>query len=190
MLEEFPLGREAVEYIHSELRNGRGLARNLAHLPLDGGRVVTYLQESTPATALLDFGSGGVAIGEENAKIAQLIKTRLMEVSEGTPVTVVETLANKGDRFLRRKEWPRFVVMDEVYAYHYANASVEEIRMIVREAHWYPAIGVASSLPPDHALITDGEDADPGLLRVLAERTDFMFIGAYDAEAWLVWRRS
>ena len=188
LLTEFALGADAVRYMREELANGHGLARHLLDLPLDQGSVSTHLPAGVSKADLLDFGSGGVGSGEENLRAAELIKERMSQAADGSPICVVEhPVASKGDRFLRRRQWPLFSVGDDVYLFAYAEEPIENVRRIVKEAHWYPGIGVASSLPSGSPVLTDGDEADPELLKTLAQRAQLIIVAAYDAEGWLVW---
>src|SRR5947209_10866268 len=90
MLKEFSLGREAIGYIASELRRGRGLASHLSSLPLQEGRVVTYLPNDVAQAALLDFESGGMGSGRENAKVAELVAEHLRDSASAPRVCVLE----------------------------------------------------------------------------------------------------
>jgi len=187
MLSEFELGDEALRYIRSELAHGRGLARHLLGLPLEQGRVVTYLPSTVVAEDLLDFGSGGVAGGEENVRLAELIVGYLRGRKTGIPVCVFEHYAHRGDPW--KKDLRYFVVDEEVFLLVHRDTRTEEIAKTAQKAHLYPSIGILSTLPQDQSLPEDRSEQDLRLLQGLSERTDHVMIGAYDAEAWLVWSR-
>ena len=188
MLTEFVLDDRAIDYIYSELSKGRGLARQLAQLPLRGGRVVTYLPDTVTETALMDFGSGGVASGEENRNLAQFIQRHLKETTAGPQLCVLEhALARRGDPVIARWEIPYFTVGDEVYLFAEGGSSFDQVLGILTEGHLYPAIGTLASLPDGYRPIDEGAAVDQDVLRRLAEGTRYLIVGAYDAEGWLIW---
>jgi hypothetical protein len=183
-------GARAVLYIREELAKGHDLARHLLERPLEEGRVATYLPEEAEPH-LLNFESGGVGSGQENLKVAELIKEGMDQAMDGIPVCILEHPgASKGWPFLTRGDWPHFTVGDDVYLFAHPEESVEAITKIVREIHWYPGIGAASTLPTESPRLSHGEERDPELLRVVADRAELVVIAAYDAEGWLVWRPS
>jgi hypothetical protein len=187
---EFALGPEAIAYVASELSAGRGLARHLATLPLQAGSVVTDLPANVPKSALLNFQSGGVAIGQENANLARLISDDLKAGGPGPRLCVFELgSATRGDPWVANRAPPYFTVEDDVYLFADATSSHDQVHRVVKEAHWYPAIGVVSVIPSRDVAPREGGEADPALLRLLAEAVMYLVIGVYDGEGWLIWRR-
>ena len=60
-LREVEFGAEAVTYLRSQLARGKTLSHYLLQLPLEGGRVVSYLPDGTdPKEAAQRFTAGRV----------------------------------------------------------------------------------------------------------------------------------
>jgi hypothetical protein len=142
MLREYELGMEAAGYIRQQLGVGHGLAR-LTDLPLESGRIVTYLPPDITASQLLGLDSGGVANGEEGPRLTEFV----------------------------------------------LYSSFEEALTVVKETHGYPTVGVLTSLSPDRPGLTHRQQAASDILGTFARRTEQLIIGAFDGEAWIIWKR-
>lgn len=188
MLREYVLGLEAHSYIRGELALGRHLGSALLRLPIESGRAFTFLPPNVSPGDLHDFGSGGVASGEENRRLALLVSAYLTTSHTGTPIGVFEhALARKQDS--RKPTFPYFTVEDSVYVAIRRGASIQQIADWAREVHAYPSIGVLSS-PEGKALrIEHDSEQSPATLEAIADAADVVLIGAYDTEAWVYWTR-
>jgi hypothetical protein len=186
MLKRYELGANAIEFIRSELSQGRDLAASIAELPLETGTTATYLPESLGTVELGDFGSGGVASGDENRKLAELIEEYLGRGAERI-CAFEHPAARKGDR--RSPGVSFFTVGVTVFLFATGTTPRGQIEVAAREAHWYPAIGILSSLSRGDPPVEHGSEQPASLLVKLVERTDHLLIGAYDGEGWLIWSR-
>src|SRR5437879_3134001 len=117
-LKKFELGGEAIDYIASELINGKSLAHLLSFLPLQEGSVVTYLPDDVEEDAWVHFEWGGVGSSAVNSKVAELIAGQLRGSAQQGGICVLEhPVASKGDPFLARRHLPFFTVGGEVYLF-------------------------------------------------------------------------
>jgi hypothetical protein len=183
---EYELKQEAISYIRTQLASGRAFAHALLKLPLETGRVTAYLPPDISEEALYDFGSGGIACGQENLWLAEFISKTLSVQPSG--ICVFEhPVAEQGDS--RMPDSPFFAVGRDIFMVAQRDTPSDVVLRIVRDAHWYPAVGALATLPVDQAVPEDESTQSPDLVRQLAEAADHVMIGAYDGEAWLIWSR-
>ena len=188
MLRTFDLGPETFVYIRSQLGQGRGLGRALLQLPIESGRAFTYLPEGVSPGELRDFESGGVASGEENRQLAEFVHAYVGAEPNGVRLAVFEhPTASRGDA--RKPQSPYFTVGDDVYLFVEPGSSVDDIARTAREAHWYPSLGVLGALPSLPLPRAQGSEQSPTLIATVADGADHVLVGAYDAEAWIIWSR-
>jgi hypothetical protein len=88
------LEREAFDFIRDEFMYGGALTKRLVSLR-PKGKVVAFLPVDTAPADLIDFGSGGVATGDEAHELADILQAR---VSLGiNRICVFEHTARVGD---------------------------------------------------------------------------------------------
>jgi hypothetical protein len=105
------------------------------------------------------------------------------------------SLERSGDLCLRTPDVARwrspdvdsFTVDDHVYPFLSNQSDHESIIKAARETHWYPSIGVISSLKRGEPLLEPGSAQSVSILDDLVTRIDAVLVGAYDTESWLVW---
>jgi len=188
VLKRFELGKEAVEFIRSELGKGKELARCVSDLPLEEGRVVAVLPNDVSTDALVHFDSGGVASGQENGWLADFIHEYLVSRGAKRRICAFEhAYARRTDPWLRKRDLPAFFVGDNVYLLLEREASRNRSLDVLTEAHLYPGIGVLSSVGDQHLGIRAEATVQDATMQALARSADHILISAYDAEAWLVW---
>ena len=179
---QYELGREAFEFIRDELSYGGPLAKRLLAVPAKG-QVIGILPVKTGLADLTDFGSGGVASGDESLELADLIGARL---SEAQSICVFEHPTSRvGDP--RMPDIDYFTVGVAVYAFITTPSDHETIVKAARETHWYPSIGVISNLEGGESAPEPGSAMTDSLLDDLVARVTAIVVGAYDAESWLIW---
>jgi hypothetical protein len=180
---------EVIAYMRESLKSGDTLASYIHEKPLEKGRIIAVVPETTKPEALLQFDVGGVGETDPKDFLVPAI-TDYLE-GEGNRYAVFETLSRPGDEGLRRSEEPYFVYDDEVYNFlHEGVLSRASARAVVVWARRYPPlVGILSRLASDR-LLTPREQVSDAFLRELAEGMDHLFIGAYDDEAVLMWSRA
>jgi hypothetical protein len=179
------LGPEAFAFILEECSYGGPLARSVAVLPRMG-EVMAILPERTPPSDLADFGSGDVADGDEVDELAEIIR----DLVAGAPdrICVFEDPT-------RRKDDPKglgipvFTVADRVYPFISNDSGHQQVVEAARAAHWYPSIGVISTVEAGQFPKPASEQPER-LLKHLADSAEVVIVGAYDMESWIAWRRS
>lgn len=176
------LGSEAFAFIREELSAGGPLGERLLLIPPEG-RVIAILPVDTAPPALTDFESGDVARSGEANELAELIRARLAEVQG---ICVFEHPTSRvGDPRMPNVDY--FTVGVAVYPFLTTRSDRGTIVKAAREAHWYPSIGLISSLGSDEPLPEPGSAMTGSFLEDLATHADAIIVGAYDAESWLLW---
>lgn len=179
------LGPEAFDFIQEECSYGGPLAGHVAALPR-AGEVVAILPEGTSPSDLADLGSGGVAGGDEVDELAEIIRDHL--VSAPDRICVFEDPTRRTDD-PKGPDIPFFTVADRVYPCISKDSGHQEIIEAARAAHWYPSIGVISTVEASRSPAPTSTQPER-LLKHLADRADVVIVGAYDMESWITWRRS
>ena len=78
MLQKFEFGKEAITYIYSCLWEGKILSNYLLQLPLDKGRVISFLPNNVNRQSINDFQVGGiVSASQTESKISSFIEKYL-----------------------------------------------------------------------------------------------------------------
>ena len=211
---EITLGPEAIEYIRKCLSDGNTLARYLLQkLNLDRGRVVTFLSSDVTAEAAKQFTTGGklpmppksqwryaegerskwrmVPIPDTDSCLVAIIEA-FLNAEEKRVCIFEDDLSRPNDPILSRSVARLLTFKDEVYHF-LSGRDVEssKIRQTIRQAKSIPLfIGAMTSVPEESSFsykarrITITSDK---LLRILAERTEKIVVGAYDGEGYLIW---
>jgi hypothetical protein len=209
-LVKYTLGPEALEYVRERLENGKTLARYLLDaLELEAGVVTTFLPPGLGQEKVAHLTWGGVLpvdlegvryLEEPDGSTSRLVPTpntkdHLVEAVRmylsGTRARVCifeEWGWSASDRCIDLAEPIIFTHGEEVYYVVDSANDQREVTDAVRSA-WcaYPGhLGAMTSLeasgsPGLPKILTSAD------LRALAERTQALLIGAYDAEAYLTW---
>ena len=193
-LQRYNLGPDALAYVRSELEHARSSLAGAAllHLPLEAGRLSAYLPPGIRTEDLYDFQSGGVG-GPVNDLVVDRVSSHLSAGPDRVGLFEKRGV-RRGDLTRPDLAWackglPFLTLDDEVVMIAQGGVPTDVVRTIVREAHWYPAVGVLSSLAveeiPSPASAMSAETLDR-----LVDRVTQLFIGAYDGEEWLIWESS
>jgi hypothetical protein len=211
-LRELTLGIEAVEYIKTRLSNGKTLAHYLLKIQnIDSGSITTFLPSDVSMEQANKFQYGGVLPPTPKSKwryftaddgrkyvmaptpreMRYLVKTikDFLRIDESRLCIMEDALAKPNDPCVSRLKSRLLFFRDEVYyiVYH-SDIKPSYIRNTIEEAESIPTfIGAFTSLPKEGNVFSDRQKISEDTLRVLAERTEKIFIGAYDGEGYLIW---
>jgi len=206
----------AVPYIREALADGRALSQYLLHLPLDSGRIVTYLPPSTPPEAIGHFGLGGVlpTFPELDIRFVDANGRGVRAVPLGdNPVRrqIEDIMAGFIAGYLQRPG-RHYAVFEDVlrsptdgvvatWTVKYFSCQAE-VCLFLTAADTEPAtiiqtkrtaaswlgtgILVAGDDLPE---LTSGQVVATEVLQQLAARTEHIILRAYDAESELSWSR-
>lgn len=206
---ELALGSEGLQFILSELRGGRTFSRCLLEsLDLQSGDVITYLPQGASVVDAKDFESGGKLPQPpqsqwkrgEGAIVIPTPTTRphlvsLIDeyLSTSERVCILENAtASRGDEWLKQTQVNVSFFGDEVYHLLIGSCPRPTIDLAIRKGQsLFTFVGALTSLPGGVLPLTiDRADLDLGALRSLAEQTERIFVGAYDGEGYVIWRRA
>ena len=190
MLQQVDLDSAAISFLRSYLASGYTLARYLAGLPLETGRVITYL---TPAVVLEPgrrFDTGGVVSrAETEPQVVDLIGQYLRGPDQHTHYAVFEDAVTRpGDPVLQSSRAAFVTYGSEVY-YILTPATSDPSRIIqaVRQATSHRFVGILAALPGDTPL--DSGVVTTDVLMTLAQAAEVILIDAFDGEGYLIWLR-
>ncbi len=189
MLQEFSFGVEALSYLQSSLSEGGTLAQYLLALPLSDGYIWSRLPVTVSTAKRMRFTEGGVdPSGESELWLATFIGRYLQ--GRQNAYAVFETLWRPHDPGLARQRDHFFTHGPEVYSFLTSrDRDLQDISWTVRGARDYPFIGALTTLPENAADLEPHAEVTTDVLREVALRTEHILVGAYDAEAELVWSR-
>jgi hypothetical protein len=208
MITEIELDRDAITFMRSCLSEGNTLSKHLLRLPLDEGRVVTYLPLTASPDAIKRFAVGGIipttrlqhevdagkyefvqlSRAEVELKLADLISAYLNQ--PGSRYAIFEhALAEPTDPWLAQTSAKFFTYRSEVYIFLTSqDISTKAIVSAIRTAATYRFTGIlcTTSKLPD---LGTGQVVEQDTLRALAKSTEHIIVGAYDGESEIVWSR-
>ncbi len=207
-LKTLALGDEGLDYLRSELSGGGTFAREaLGRLPITSGVVTTRLPDNVSPEESIRFATGGklpTPPPEEWRKVpgATLVPvpstiddlTKLISEHLSTPerVCLLENAsASRGDPWLAQPRVPTGYHKEEVYHWLAGPQPEVAIQQAVRTARsLFAFAGALTSLDDAQEEWVEGGDLSLETLQRLADNTLQLFVGAYDGEGFVIWRRA
>lgn len=191
MLHEFQFGPEGLAWVRQCLSAGSTLSKTLLDLSLEKGRVFTYLPNGLNAGRHMQFKFGGIfsSVGE---KIGQTWPKFISEYLAGPAerYCILEDISAPSDPGLDSSDEQFFVYETEVYDFLSSqDTDVEKIRSILSCGRQYPSIGALTRLSGLSEL-QHRHSVKAEVLQLLASNTQYILVGAYDEESYLVWSRA
>lgn len=215
---EITLGPEAIDYITGRLAEGKTLAKFLLdRADLNKGRVTTFLPSSVDLSKINHFSRGGVLptpppethrqnttpdgtrtvmvpTPDTSTHLAAMIQ-EFLEQGDARICLFESAVAKPTDGFLstaNAKDLRVLTLQENVYYLLKQQDDREKIEKTLRYAKSFRVLGVLVHLSKDKFLDEDSVRKELTLdeLKVLAEETEEIIIGAYDSEGYLIWRRS
>ncbi|MGI2909277.1 hypothetical protein [Tolypothrix sp. VBCCA 56010] len=191
MLQRFNLENEAIVYIKACLSNSdKPLARYLLNLDLEGGKVITYLPDTSSPEARLNFKCGGIANSESTkTELIRFIYECLKSHEEGYTI-FEDTLAKSTDKWLSNSKENFFTCKGSIY--HFLNSknnNKESINNLITEAtNAYLIVGIITYIQ-NNLEIEIGREIPFNVLETFAKNTQYIVVSAYDGESELIWFR-
>jgi len=182
-------GPEAVAYIQSQLARGKTLSQHLLQLPLEAGRVVSYLPDGIdPKEAAQRFAAGGVVPQRKSlAKVADLIAGYLRNQT-GRVAVFEDQVAKPCDPWLQTSPVQFFTHGSDVY--HFVRASDDgpgRVLDLIGFAKDYVFTGILARLADHTAELVNRAEVSPHVIRSLATGSENIIVGAFDGEGALIW---
>ena len=190
MLQQVDLDSAAISFLRSYLASGYTLARYLAGLPLETGRVITYLPPMVVLEPGRRFDTGGVVSrAETEPQVVDLIGQYLRGPDQHTRYAVFEDAVTRpGDPVLQSSRTAFVTYGAEVYyILTPATGDPSRISQAVRQATSYRFVGILATVPGDTPL--DAGVVTTDVLMTLAQAAEVILIDAFDGEGYLIWLR-
>jgi len=191
MLKTIDLPKEAISCICSCLSRGNHLSSLLLNLPLQQGRVRTFLPSQVAQERLLKFNVGGLAKrNETEPHLRDIVAEHLRKPD--SPIAIFEdNLAKPGDPVLRTISMPFFTYNDEIYYFLTTRQTTDKlITAAIRRAQSYVFICALTTCGTDDILTFEhGRQITYSNLDALARNATSIVVGAYDGEAYVFWSR-
>jgi len=200
---EVDVGKEGFDFVAQRLSSGRGFSQALQRPP--AGRLTAVVGRGTPIEHLTRFWTGGiydqtsipatahaVPIPNFDAELVKTVADRFN--SDPGAVFIVEDASSSAtDPGFDRVPLPSRVYFcgDDVFHLTFAGATSEEILQILKTGRTslYFVAGLTWADPALLDSLHRSRVLVPSDLERLAESTTEVFVGAYDGESFLVWRR-
>jgi hypothetical protein len=192
MLTEVSFGPRAIAYIRTLLEGGTTLSRALARLPLEAGRVVAFLPE-TSAGAGGDgpeperFDAGGVtSAAQTEPALVRFVADALVAAPDAC-LLLEDAVARPQFPYVSRTGLPYLTLKDEVYwVVSHTSADGESVRRALRQAASYRLVGALTEAS-DASAWNPGQEIPAETIEALAGRARHILAGAFDGEAVLIW---
>ena len=205
------LGLEAINYIEDCLKNGKSLSENILKcIKFFNGKVLTYLPENIKNQEAIKFDLGGKfdsfyknkkKISLFGIKMEKIINCDMFLVNEITSflkisadnICVIEnTLETPEDPGVKKSNSRLFFYNNQVF-YFLIHDDIDNnnIHKTIKESFSIPIfIGTMTSYPENFDIVTlNRKYISEDILKLLAERTEKIFVGAYDGEGYLIWSK-
>ncbi len=214
-LKETILDQRAIQYIQICLARGLTLSRNiLARGFLVEGRASVLLPEDANSDVVYRFESGGILPPSPEStwhrfstpegrsyvmKPVPVFETYLiesiqsfLEADTGRVYVFENALARPSDPATQRYRSDVHFFNDEVYhVLMGGQRSCDEVELTIRESTTsLNYVGVMTSLTPEARNLLVDKTVSADTMKVLAERTERIIVGAYDGEGSIVWSRA
>jgi len=187
MLIKIELGPDAITYMRSYLAVGEALGHALLEVPLEHGRVVTYLPESADPGKVAAFWEGGINYeGGITRLVAEFISSYLCEGDNR--LAFFEDMTSRPESPWTTEPGARYVVLGrEVYLYLTPeSATQEEVHRTMVDSYSWRFVAVLSDTESSLNLLA-GQEIGIEFLQLLAASVQHIVVGAYDSEGYLIW---
>ncbi len=186
------LGQDGTRYVRGSTDvMSSTLGQHLRRLPLETGRVWTRLPVSIPrseAVARLEYG-GLAATGRRAGWPNHLIATYLG--ASRARYAVAPAPWDPSWPVVASLEIPYFLYLDEVHLFLAGGGCLSDpvISELEDDANVYPYVATLTSLPEGYPPLEHRTAVQSETLALLAQRTEYLIVGAYDGETDVVWER-
>ena len=212
---EIILGYTAIGYIRECLSYGLTLSKYISEsVDLDTGQVMTAFPEDANLRTIYKLEYGGIlptlpesewhrVTGKDGSESIIVPKypftsyvvftIRSFLESDTERICIFEdAVARPNDSALKRRKSHFVTLQDEVYdLLTKRESSDRDIEQAIKETGYDhpPLICAMTSLPCEEHGFLARQEITSEILRVLAERTEKIIVGAYDGEGYLIWHR-
>lgn len=204
MLEKLVIKQNAIKYIKRELGFAEAFGRAVAdNLDLDQGCVFVYLPrvlltyteefQNSILGAFQEIDYGGIqkelVISEIKTKPKKFVFQYLQENTVGC--AIFETFYRYSPENKKHIESKPYIILnnDVFWFMTQENANLETVNQCFKARKEYPSIVGLSTLPVSWKLNNFGEEVQNETIQLLIEGLDYLLVGSYDEETFLIWER-
>ncbi len=194
------LDSRALDYLREYLDEGGELSRALASLPLETGRVWSFLHPTVAPDTAYRFTSGGITPPEPIYEGVQAISTPslpdiallidgFLRSGPDTFFICEDASATPTAPYIRADRESRFFFY-ETAVYRVVSPEVLHqvgIESTIRRARSYRFLGILTTGDDNTLQRMNRAQLTPLQLAMLVRRTERILIGAYDYEGYLIW---
>ena len=191
MLMKIELKDDAFDYVRDQLDQGDTYARSLLDLE-SKGKIYTFLPEKL-IDHPIDFSrsvqlSTGIRIYHETEDVVCPVVASFLD--HQNKISLIETLSTPIS-IKHRPEPPAVSLFgQEVYFVLKSYEKLDRIKRAFKGGRDYPFVCGLIDLGNDtNIVLAESQSIQPEWWQLLAQKTQFVIIGAYDAEGFLVWER-
>jgi len=195
-------GLSSFNYIRRQLDLGKSLSKTLNTIPIEKGKVFSFVPEDTSEVKLYNFGSGGIyPFDRENLKTTKIIPVR----NDSRSLVIDEISAHiNADKMnccifedpiklptdpFSDIEFLNFNNEEVYYFFDIENNRYQGIKKALTLSEDYVFLCVLSSLKSDIEISYKSGSITGSLLKSLVERVNSFFVKAYDGEGYLLWNK-
>lgn len=188
------LSDNAVKYIRNELSQGGYLPERLLELDLEQGVVHTYVPIGFTPNSSTDYGdslnylTGELPSREIRDTVVGFIKDYLDD--DERKYAIFETWREKGDQGILNYDLQHFFSHSRLYSFLRGSDKRKSIRKYLRKARAYPTIIILTSIAESSKIITNANEIDEEAYAKIVSNVDYLLIGAWDQEGYLIWRNN
>jgi hypothetical protein len=192
-LREQLLPESAITYLRSELVKGHSYSASLLSLPFGRGRALTWLPEGFSPKGIDDLTSAppanlGMDFTGHAAQVAGFIHAYLSK--ELKRIALFEALESPHGNSPLLRRFQHLAHEDELYLMlTSATATLDEVHEAMARSRDYPFIAGLVALISDLGALDAGGRTSGQFLNDLAQQTEHIVVGAFDARGFIVWSR-
>lgn len=190
MLRKVALGHDAVSYLRTSLSEGSTLSRLLVSLPLDSGRITTFVPRTLTDSSIHNFTAGwspnpGGVFEKVRNHVAMYVRTKAGGCAVFEDINSSPREVETGP-----PSYPYFVFDDEVYPFLTSTrGGSRAVRRVMLATYSYRFLTVLGDFA-DVLGSRDGQVVGEVLLRDIARRAEQLVVSAYDSDGCLIWFRT
>ena len=193
MIKAVQLHKEAFVYIRNELSQGGYLSQRLLKKELSNGIVHTYVpigftpNDSTDFGESLNYLTGESSLKEIRDAVASLISDYLDD--DKGKYAIFETWQEKGDPSVLKHDLQYFFSHSRLYGYIRGSDEHKPVIEHLREAGDFPTIIILVDFPECNTLFHQASEIAEQVYEMIVYNLDYLIIGAWDGEGYVVWRK-
>jgi hypothetical protein len=192
VVERREIDRDVVAFIRTSLSRGAAVSRLLLELPLEEGHVFAFLPKHVGKDVARRFDLGGVFRQEESIeaerRVAEFVASYLNR-SEHAYAIFENPVMRTTDPSTKRSDLCYFTFDDGVYFFlSPGQTELTKVIATMRGVHSWVLNGILA-VPKGLGMINTRQHLDREALVNLAMNSEYLLVGAYDHEGYLIWSR-